>query len=489
MRLVSSFEMRAIESRSGIPEETLMENAGRTAARTIIDKYEKRLSGKIAFLCGPGHNGADGLVIARHLEAAGYRDFVFLFLKKPEECKPLFQAQWERLGKREYRIVDSEVSEKLFGCSVIIDALYGIGLDRPLVGDALDCVHAINSSGSFVISVDVPSGLNIDRGITHGHTVHADVTLTFSIAKVGFFTAEASECVGRLILIPIGIPSRVIRECAKTYKLFGSRAASRVVPQRSKKSNKTTYGHLAVCAGSPGFWGAGILCTQAAFRIGSGYVTWFSHPSPDEQLKSHPEVMTKPLERLNDKDYTALVIGPGLGIDNSIKAIELALRKGKAPMVLDADAITALAQFPRKLPENCVLTPHTGELTRLLKRSSYEIESNRFESARDAAREYGCIVLLKGYRSIVASPDGAKIINAGNEALAKAGTGDVLAGFIGGLMAQGLTPEKAACLGAFVHGRIADDWLRRGKDVSTLVASDLPNDVSRVVREIRKSSG
>jgi len=263
--------------------------------------------------------------------------------------------------------------------------------------------------------------------------------------------------------------------------------ARQLLPERSLTSNKTTFGNVAICAGHPGFWGAGVLSSEAAFRIGAGYVTWASTTPPVEELKNHPEVLTATLaEVAKNPKIQAFVVGPGLGVGGPTLELIENLRQRSEPVLLDADAITTVAQAKiASLPRHWILTPHTGEMSRLLGVSSQEIEQDRFAAVAMAQQKYGCVVLLKGRHTLVANRKTCQIIMSGNPALAKAGTGDVLSGFIGGLLAQGLSPIKAASLGAYIHGALADEWVSEGQDVASLVASDLIRILPEYLRNLR----
>lgn len=268
---------------------------------------------------------------------------------------------------------------------------------------------------------------------------------------------------------------------------FTRKIAQELLPKRGLTSNKTTFGNVAVCAGHPGFWGAGVLATEAAFRIGAGYVTWASTTPPVEELKNHPEVLTATLSQVaKNPKVQAFVVGPGLGIGGDTLTLIQQLQKRTEPVLLDADAITTIAQAKlAPLPKHWILTPHTGEMSRLLGLSSKEIEQDRYAAVAIAQKKYGCVVLLKGRHTLVANKKTCQIITSGNPALAKAGTGDVLSGFIGGLLAQGLSPIKAASLGAYIHGALADKWVSEGNDVASLVASDLVHALPEFLRSLR----
>lgn len=469
MRVCTPAEMRDIESRVGIPEERMIESAGAVAAREIILRYWPELKrGPVAVFCGPGNNGADGLVIARHLISAGVAKLQIYHLAN---------------------MASGALNLSRF--SLIIDALFGIGLSRGLKGEPVESlINSINKSGCPVVSVDVPSGLDCTTGRAEGAAVKAQLTLTFTLPKVGFFTAQGTDLCGILRVLPVGFPPPAILSGANSYCLFTERWARKLLPARPLSGNKATFGHLAVCAGRPGYWGAGVLASQAAFRIGAGYVTWASQTAPVEELRFHPEVLTMSLEDLysSGRKFSAFVVGPGLGADKKTFELLEKMKVLQIPAVLDADALTVVAKEKmNKLPRHWILTPHTGELSRLLGISSEEIEQNRFAAVQAAAAKFGCHVLLKGFRTLVLSGKKTVIIASGNPALAKAGTGDVLSGMIGGLLAQGLSVWRAACLGAYLHGRLADEWVRSGKDVASLVASDLADTLPSLLARFRAS--
>ena len=280
-----------------------------------------------------------------------------------------------------------------------------------------------------------------------------------------------------------------LRGIATTYFLFTERLARRYLPARKETSNKSDHGHLLVIAGRPGFWGAGLLASGSGFRMGAGYVTWASFEPPYEVLRELPEVLTARLddETLWKSSFSAVAIGPGLGAGaDTARVIERLKALKGIPVVVDADAITACVDhqlFP--LPSHWVITPHTGELARLLKVDAQDIERDRIRATLEAFDKTKCHVLLKGYRSLIGFEKRCLIIHAGNSALAKAGTGDVLTGMIGGLLAQGLDTPQAAATAAYLHGRLADEWIRAGQDKSSMTASDLKSLLPQVVSRLR----
>lgn len=505
MRLATVVQSREIDSLShsvyGLSAEVLMESAGALAAREVEQAYFPELArGQVVVLCGPGHNGGDGLVLARHLFSSRWRNLVVLLLDREQVRSPLVREQIRRCELQGIRILDLGQNKSLLEtASLIVDALFGIGLDRPLEGLASQAVAAVNLSSCPVVSLDCPSGLDSDSGNILGSAVRASMTLSFGLAKPGFFVNQGPRAVGRLRVLTIGFPPEVLRTVATSHFLFTEKLARRYLPRRKDQSHKSNHGHLLVIAGSQGFWGAGVLASSAGFRMGAGYVTWASHSSPNEQLKDCPEVLTGSVadEALWSRKISSAVIGPGLGggqvaagskMNQEIAGILERLRGLKIPVVVDADAYSVCIQeglLP--LPANWVVTPHAGEASRLLGVSAQEVELRRFESALALTEQTGCPVLLKGFRSLVAFSGKFLVIHSGNSALAKAGTGDILAGMIGGLMAQGLESVQAAATGAFVHGRISDEWVKSGRGAESLLASDLQKVLPSFLGQIRRA--
>ncbi len=498
MRLATVEQARQIDEMSqtayGLEAEILMESAGALAAREIDLAFLPELTkGSVSVICGPGNNGGDGLVVARHLHSAGHRDLTVFLVAPLKSRSELFKKQLHRLELQGFRLIDlldqPEKAKQISSSALIVDALLGIGLRGELPELFVKVIETINASKAPVVALDTPSGLNADTGQVEGAGVRATMTITFGLAKPGFFVCEGPGHVGRLRILPIGFPFESLRGIAMTHFLFTERLARRYLPKRKDTTNKSHHGRLLVLAGRPGFWGAGLLASTAAFRIGAGYVIWASHEPPLESLKEVPEVLTGQVndEALWNQPLSAVAVGPGFGVGPETAAVIERLKAlNEIPVVVDADAITACVEhklFP--LPEHWVITPHAGELSRILKISARDIERNRFKAAFAAHQVTRCHVLLKGFRSLVAHKDRCLVINAGNAALAKAGTGDVLTGMIGGLLAQGLDTPQATATAAYLHGRLADEWVRSGQDKSSLTASDLKSLLPQVISRLR----
>jgi hydroxyethylthiazole kinase-like uncharacterized protein yjeF len=474
--------------------EILMEAAGSGAAREIEQAFFPELKrGLIGVVCGPGNNGADGLVVARHLHSAGHRDLC-VFLAAPTKSRSdLFKLQLDRVDRLGLRIVDvfenPEQLDRLRSCVLIVDALFGIGLKSDLESGFVRVIEAMNANKCPVVSLDTPSGLDCDRGTIASVAVRAAMTTTFGLAKPGFFVNEGPSRVGRLRILPIGFPFEVFRKVAVSHFGFSEKLARRYLPKRKDTSNKSDHGHLVVFAGRAGTWGAGLLASVSAYRMGVGYVTLASFDEPVEAVRDVPEVLTARADDLklwNPEKWKAVAIGPGLGVGSKTAELINRLRTaGVEAVVVDADAITTCVEYDLfPLPKNWVLTPHAGELSRILKIDAKTIEKDRFTYALQASRQTGCHVLLKGFRSVLAYQDRCMVIMSGNSALAKAGTGDVLTGMIAGLLAQHVDPVQATATAAYIHGRMADEWVRSGNDKRSLTASDLRDHLPQLMARL-----
>lgn len=522
MRLASSQQIRELDHRAeqdfALTGEILMETAGSLAARKIAQSYKNRLhQGLTIIFCGPGHNGADGLVVARHLEARGWGRLRVYLVGQSQSA--LYAKQLDRVRLCGIEVLDSidwidsinsvssidsidSIDSKGLKVSLIVDGLLGIGASRALSGDFAKTVDWINASDAAKVSLDVPSGLDCDRGIVLGGAVRADHTLTFGAVKTGLLIADGPEYCGRLQLIEIGYPQQLLRQVLCTNTGFGKPEAIDALPKRKNKANKTHFGHAVVIAGGPHMWGAGLLASAAALRIGAGNVTWASFTDPKDNIPNLPDVTTSRVDSefiWTHNKISAFAVGPGLGVNESTAQLIERLKKQKLPVVLDADALTTCVHYQLfPLPSQWILTPHTGELSRILKQDSATIDRDRIQSARQATYKTQAIVVLKGFRTVVVASnrslmetasekDQVVIINSGNSSLAKGGTGDVLTGMIVGLLAQGLYPMEAACTAAYLHGKIADEWVRQGHSRQSLMASDLGRWIPPLLENLRGS--
>lgn len=498
MKVLSVSQMRALDRLAidelGIPGMVLMENAARSVADAVEEHFEDVFA--VVILCGPGNNGGDGLAAARHLSARGY-DVRCLVGAEPDRLSDDARRQLDicRGAKLDVDIVDplemaGWVREEGPLWDLAIDALFGSGLDRPLEGGWAETVEALNRSPLSILSVDLPSGLNGDLPRPIGPHLDAEVTVTFAAPQPAHVLAPALEAVGRLEVADLGLPATVLREFPADLDLLEPFEVRGLLPIRARSAHKGDAGHTLIWAGSPGRSGAAILAARAAGRIGSGLVTvvaprTVTAAADSASIESMSLTLTEPgdpeavTEAVLDAalQRSVLAAGPGLGQGDAIaKSIRAVVARCPVPMVLDADAVNAFAGEAESLKDResiAVLTPHPGELGRLLGLSAAKIQENRLAAARQAAERTGCPVVLKGYRTLIALPEeGTWICPTGGPSLATGGSGDVLTGMIAGLIAQGLPPHHAATVGVYLHGATGDRLaLEQGE--AGLLAGDL----------------
>ncbi len=495
MRLALREEMQKIDQKSvsdfGFSIEQLMEQAGSLMAQKILALQGLSSEYRIGIFCGPGHNGGDGLVVARKLLEKGFTQ-TEVWLLPSKTPSALYELNLRRFKERGGKVeIFNSSSLKNFDFKkfdLLIDALFGTGLNRPLDLPLCEFIEKINRQSTSVIALDLPTGLDANRGITWGAGLRALKTLTCGLAKPGFYLQEGPGLTGSIEILDIGFLRKLVEETACSTFLIGRKSARKLLPPRTRTNNKSHFGKLLIVAGSPGMKGAAVLAAEAAARMGAGYVT-VSSPSSQilkDMLPDFLQIEWQKISKVDFLKYSAVAIGPGLGTGEATLELLIKLKAQKIEKVLiDADAITVSAQkklWP--LPPTWLLTPHAGELSRITGISALDIESDRLAAAKEAHRITGAQVLLKGFHSVLCSGKRSYLIASGNVALAKAGTGDVLTGFISSLMAQGLGTDQAAALGAYVHGRIADVWISRGGSARSLMASDLPKLLNYVLRGI-----
>jgi len=490
MYVVTQTQMREIDRRSienGISNIELMENAGDAAVRVFCAQFPQATSKQVGILAGKGNNAGDGFVVARLLKERGISVRVFLTTSEMQITREAKQ-NLERL-KHFKEIIASLSYDPLFPddfkdleeIDIFIDALLGIGLSKPIEGMLAKLIHYVNNSQKPVFSLDIASGLHADTGDVMGACILATSTVAFGFPKLGQILTSGARYTGPLIIADIGLPKEVAETVAPKIHLLTDLYIKENISPRRADSHKGKSGHLVVLAGSTGKAGASVLVAKAALRIGSGLVTaavpegiWsgvqtnlieaMTLPLPDTQTG---EIGTPSLKTLLPflEDKKCLAMGPGLGTGRSVIAVvRKLLETVNIPVVLDADALTIVADL---LPVLCqrtaetVLTPHPGEMARLLDTTVPQIEAHRVESARHLASITGSIVVLKGVRSIIASPKGEIYINpTGNPGMASGGMGDALTGMLAGLITQGISPLRAAASAVYLHGAIADRLLQ-----------------------------
>ena len=371
---------------------------------------------------------------------------------------------------------------------VLIDGLFGVGLCRSLKGQFKELVQEINQTKLPRVSLDLPSGLCADTGQILGSAVKADYTLSFALGKPGFYLNEGPQHTGKLVVLPLEYPKELLNKVCNTVYKIEKKDFS--LPSYKATANKSDKGWSLIAAGREGIWGCGLLACQAACAVGSGYVSWASSQYPYKKSLLIPEVLLNLLSdpHLFDKK-TAIGAGPGLGFTKEIKNFILKLKKLKLPIVLDADAISLLAkQSSFKLNKNFLLTPHAGELSRLLNVPAKTIESNRLLYATKGAKKCNSWALLKGLHPLLSNGKQQWIIPYSHPALGKAGTGDVLTGILTGLLAQKMSVLKATALAVFLQGESAKHWVKKGKDAQAFSARHIIEELPFIMSQLRSST-
>jgi NAD(P)H-hydrate epimerase len=521
MKVVTAEEMRAIDAQTieniGIPGIVLMENAGKAVTQVvkeILGKEAKGQGGKrkgheslarrqeskrVAIFVGRGNNGGDGLVIARYLTLSGFDVTIYLLSEAGRftgDALTNLQIAQNLQFKIKLLLSQEQLSAyraEIQSSDVIVDSIFGTGLKGAVRGFAAEVIEFINSTGKPIVAVDLPSGLDADTGQSEGVCVHATHTVTMGLPKRGLLLYPGADFTGKLTVADIGFPQSVIDAQGIRVNWVQKDEARRLMPRRPRNSHKGTFGHVFVIAGSVGLTGAAALASEAALRIGAGMVTLgipkSLNPIMEEKLT---EVMTVPLPETDAQSLASeaktkifdflkranvVAIGPGLSRNpQTVELIHQLSVEIKLPKVIDADGLNALSEkrdLLDQLDSQTILTPHPGEMARLLDCSPQEVESDRIGIAQEFAQKHGLTLVLKGVPTIIASASGEVYINStGNPGMATAGMGDVLTGAIAGLLAQGLKPVDAAVLGVYLHG-LAGDIAAEKIGESGLIAGDV----------------
>ena len=509
--LVGAATMRALDRHTisvlGVPGELLMESAGRAVAEAVLAERADG-AGPVLIVCGAGNNGGDGFVVARHLQLLGVPVRVSLVGER-RKLRGDAASNATRLEKLGVAIATGAL--RTANAAVIVDALFGTGLDRVIRGAPAAAIRRINAArpGARVVAVDLPSGLDADTGQMHGIAVQADLTVTIGLPKMGLAQEPGRALAGRVLVARIGI-SDTAPGVAYDAELWTRDAAARALPARPATGHKGHFGHALVVAGSRGKTGAAALAAEAAARSGAGLVTIACPSSCNEILEVKcTEMMTAPVADTADggfaaaalapllalvRERDAVAFGPGVGRDAEVQKLarDFSVRCSR-PLVLDADGLfpfagTALAALKTRKAAT-ILTPHPGEAARLLGVTAAAINSDRVAAARRIATQAESVVILKGAATVIAAPDGRSALNpTGGPALGSGGTGDVLTGIVVALLAQGVPTFEAAALGAWVHG-FAGDRMTSRLGRSGVLASEVAAALPGAFEALRSSAG
>jgi NAD(P)H-hydrate epimerase len=507
--VLSRAQMRAFDQhaseRCHVPTLLLMENAGRGAADAIEQVLSARrpggvLGARVIVLAGSGNNGGDGLVVARRLLTRGASVKVMLAgrasgLKGDARVNA---DAWRGLGGKLVEVADAggmrELDRALRDAEALIDGLLGTGLDREVTGHYATLIERINRSRALKVSLDIPSGLDADRGTVLGSAVKADVTVTFAHHKLGLLTSDGARYAGRVILVDIGVPSALEADIGHSAQLVESSDVAMLIRPRSVAAHKGASGRVLVLAGSSGKGGAALLVSHGALRAGAGLVTIANFPDAVHALEQRVlEAMTA---RIDPDDIEAsldellartdaVAIGPGLGLDERARrVVDYVVLQHDGLKVVDADALTLFAERAQELRHakgRLILTPHPGEMGRLLGWPTADVEADRFGAAQVCAEYTRAVVLLKGPRTLITALGSYPAVNAaGSPALATGGSGDVLSG-VCAAMACHMAPREAALAAAHLHGLAAERWAQRVPSDRGLLAHEVADEIPHVI--------
>ncbi len=482
MKVYSCNQMRKIEENAfnkGTSYIQMMENAGFACFKRLVKAVIKNNKYRICVLCGKGKNGGDGFVIARYLKKYGVDVQIVLVEGNPKAAEAA--EMLSKIGDVPAVDINDEpdkAAENILKCDVIVDCIFGIGFKGETKGLTAQLISKINRMEKYVVSIDIPSGLEGDSGNARDNALKADYTFAISCLKPVHALKPARDYCGKISVIDIGFDSKCYTDGVSCeFEIADKKYVKDRLIKRTAESNKGTYGKLLCVCGSKNMQGAAVLCTNAAVKSGAGIViSAFPDKAYNAIAPKITEALMLPLK--DDKTgflsfdaesavlktlqkATAAVAGCGLGMSDAVKRIvSCVIKEAKCPIVIDADGINAVSSninILKSAETDIVLTPHPGEMSRLTGRSIEEIQSDRIGTARDFAAEFGVTVILKGNNSVIAFADGTVFINpTGNAGMAKGGSGDVLAGIVGSFLAQGMTAQDAAVCAAYIHGLCGD---------------------------------
>lgn len=510
MKIVTADEMRHIDritiEERGIPGLTLMERAGAAVAEVVQDYFEPTL---VVVVTGKGNNAGDGFVVARLLHEKGILVQVVL-LANPDEltrdARETYQLLPDSVSRQRVQDVQT-LKEQIKDTDCLVDAILGTGVKGPVTGFLSEAITAINEAGKRVVSVDIPSGMQVDEAWSGGVCIKADHTVTMGLPKISMVIHPGVEYAGRVTVASLGFPSDLLHSKEIRNNLVTADFAKRCLPPRPADSNKKTFGYLLIVAGSVGMTGAAVLAARAAARSGAGLIYVAIPEKLNAIFESHliDEITVplpcstglfldaKSLDRILEfqERVDAIALGPGIGQEPGTQNLvrELVARLTK-PLVIDADGLNALAghlDLLNKRKHPTILTPHPGEMARLQNTTAAEVQGQRLHTARSFVSQRNVHLILKGARSVIADPSGELYVNpTGNSGLAKGGSGDVLTGLLVGLLAQGVNPLESAICATYIHG-FAGDLAARAIGERAMIPSDMISHIASAFRALQGS--
>jgi NAD(P)H-hydrate epimerase len=517
MKILTSDQMRNIDRRAidevGIPDLVLMENAGGQVVDTLLELYPEVDPDRVLILCGKGNNGGDAMVVARQLVGCGLDPrVVLLYPRAAFKGNAAHQLQiLERIGIECEEMATPEAWEEfrneLPEYEIILDGLLGTGLSKPVEGFLEQVILDVNMASGEVVALDIPSGLSGNSSEIPGAAIEADATVALACPKIPHIFPPAEALAGDIYIADIGIPEACVELEQATLNLIDEALLEGLLPPRDPETHKGDFGHILVVAGSTGKPGAARMVGSGALRAGAGLVTAATPKGAVGAVGAQlMEMMTEPLPETDagtlaakaaaavrklETGKTVLAVGPGLSMDAETQsAIRDIVKKTALPVILDADGLNAFAGHVGDLSGKSrplLLTPHPGEMGRLLEISSDAVQADRIGACRRLATERDCGVVLKGYRTLIGTPEGEVFVNVtGNPGMASGGSGDVLTGVLAGLVAQGLPVVQAALLGVYVHGLAGDLAAEKTGEVS-LMAGDILEHLPEAFRQITES--
>lgn len=500
INVLSAHQCREMDKRTiddiGIPGIVLMENAASEVYEKISCKGESFL-----VLCGKGNNGGDGLALARKLVVNGKRVKTYI-ISKDDNYTESFRCNLNVLSNiaedesitfiNNERVIDDKFKQDLQNYDIIIDAIFGVGLNKDISGIFRRVIEEVNEYGKYVAAIDVPSGLNCDTGAVMGVSIKAHETYTFEAIKKGFLNYNAFEYIGNVEILKIGIPNNVKYKLGKIINILEENEYKNLVPKRRVYGHKGNYGRAVVVAGSSGLTGAAFIATECTVRAGAGLTTLVCTSKDVQNVLENKliESMTITIddEKVWDiiKNADTIAVGPGIGTGiNQYNMLRKIISMSNCPVIVDADGINVLGEnkdLLSGLKGRCIITPHPGEMSRFINKKISDVEADRIEVAEKTADEYGIVILLKGYNTIITDGKKTYVNPTGNSKMASGGMGDALTGIINAFVSQGMNLMDSALISAYIHGKIADDLSDKSYIINARdIIRNLPQKINEIV--------